>query len=120
MEQKPHVPEYGKDEAIKKDLDREMTMEELEAMEVPTIEVVKKGLVESKVKEQRKVDVSGLEHRIKTEEMSLHLLQDKLARETIGGKTAAARATETAIQNKKAQIEVLKRTIMQNGKAGHA
>lgn len=37
-------------------LDREMTLEELDALEVPTVEVIKKGVVQSKTEALRKPD----------------------------------------------------------------
>lgn len=121
MEKKPHVPGYGKGEKMEAFFDREMTLEELDAMEVPSIEVVgKKGIVTSKVESMKKVDVTGAQHRIKTEEMSMHLLQEKLARETLGGKSAQARATESQIERKKREIEQMKSDLMHHGKAGRA
>jgi hypothetical protein len=62
MEQRPHVPGYGKEELSGRDLDREMTMEELDAMEVEPIIVEKKGVVSSKVESQRPRTPSEEEH----------------------------------------------------------
>lgn len=59
MEQKPHVPGYGKNESLERELDREMTMEEIEALEVPSVEVVKKGVVHSKVEALKKPDAAA-------------------------------------------------------------
>lgn len=121
MEQRPHVPGYGKGEKIGEYMDREMTLEELDAMEVEPITVVEqRGIVKSKMETMKKPDVVGVQHRIKTEEMSLHLLQEKLARETLGGKAAQARATEAQIDHKKKEIEKMKGGIMHRGKAGNA
>lgn len=120
MEQRPHVPGYGRGEKIGEYMDREMTLEELDAMEVEPMVVEKKGVVKSKVEALKKPDAVGMQHRIKTEEMSLHLLQEKLARETFSGKTAQVRATEAQIAHKKREIEKIKGTLMHDGKAGRA
>lgn len=120
MEQKPHVPGYGKEEKLSRDFDREMTIEEIDAMEVEPITVEKKGVIKSKIEALKKPDIAGTQHRLKTEEMSLHLLQEKLARETIGGKTAQARATEAQIGRKRSEIEKIKSDLMHHGKAGRA
>lgn len=118
MEQRPHVPGYGRGEKIGEYMDREMTLEELDAMEVEPMVVEKKGVVKSKVEALRKPDTVGIQHRIKTEEMSLHLLQEKLARELFSGKNA--HATEAQIAHKKREIEKIKGTLMHDGKAGRA
>lgn len=59
MEQKPHVPGYGKSESLEHDLDREMTMEEIDALEAPEVTVIKKGVVQSKVEALKKPDAAA-------------------------------------------------------------
>lgn len=54
MEQKPHVPGYGREEKVDRYFEKEMTIEELDALEVPAVEVIKKGVVASKVEALRK------------------------------------------------------------------
>lgn len=56
MEQKPHVPGYGREEKVNKYFTEEMTLEELDAMEAPKVEVIKKGVVKSKAEALRKPD----------------------------------------------------------------
>ena len=62
METKPHVPGYGKEGKIDNYLGREMTLEEIDAMSVEPIEVIKKGVVHSKVEALRKPDESAQKH----------------------------------------------------------
>ena len=119
MEQKPHVPGYGKDEKLNEYMKREMTIEEIDAMEVePMIVMEQKGIIKSKTEALKKPDIAGTQHRIKTEEMSLYLLQEKLARELFSGKSS--QATEVQIEHKKREIEKMKSGIMHHGKAGKA
>lgn len=98
-----------------------MTLEEVRALDMDPVTVVKRrGVVKSKIEAVRGLDVTGMQHRIKTEEMSLHLLQEKLARELFSGKDAQVRATEAQIAHKQGAIEKMKSELMHQGKAGRA
>jgi hypothetical protein len=69
MESKPNVPGYGREEKIGNYFEKEMTLEELDALEVPTVEVIKKGVVQSKAEEIKKPSATEQKH---VKEMILH------------------------------------------------
>lgn len=100
---------------------KEMTDADIAALEVEPMQVVGgKGVVQSKIESTRKPDIAGMQNRIRTEQESLNVLQEKLARETISGKMAQARATEAQIDQKKRAIEKIKNELMHTGEAGNA